>query len=61
MKKTGNKSKKTALLIEMPNQLWEQLRWLSFNTKTSMAEIARTSIERTIKENLKKIPPLPES
>jgi predicted DNA-binding protein len=57
--KLVKKSEKATLVIEMPKEMWEQLRWLSFNTKVSMSEICRKGIEKTLKENLKKFPTPP--
>lgn len=58
-KSTSRKTDKATLVVEIPKEMWEQLRWLSFNMKLSMAELTRRGLEHVIKQNYKKFPPPP--
>ncbi|MDQ8040094.1 MAG: hypothetical protein REH83_06780 [Rickettsiella sp.] len=59
MGKIVKKSEKSTLVVEMPKEMWEELRWLSLNMKISMSEICRRGIKLFLIENLKKFPTFP--
>ena len=50
---------RVAVIIRMPKEMSNKLKWLSFNMKVSVAELCRQGVEKIIKENYKKFPPPP--
>lgn len=59
MGKIVKKNEKSTLVVEIPKEMWKELKWLSFNMNISMSEICRRGIKHILNENLKKFPPSP--
>lgn len=47
---------KATIVIRMPKETANKLKWLSYNMNTSVAELCRQGIDKIIKENYKKFP-----
>jgi len=54
--KKGDKKTKQEVVVPMPIEMWEQLKWLSYKTNISIAELCRRGAAHIIKEYSKKYP-----
>ncbi len=55
--KKADKEERSTIIVRVPKEMAEQLKWLSFKMKVSIAELCRRGAEKIIKENYKKFPP----
>lgn len=47
---------KATIVVRMPKETANKLKWLSYNMNMSVAELCRQGIDKIIKENYKKFP-----
>lgn len=51
------KNKDKIVMVQMPKEMWQNLKWLSFKMNISMAELCRKGVEHILKEGIKKYGP----
>lgn len=52
---TDIKKNQKTLVIPVPIEMWESLRKISFETRTSMSKLARESLNKVIKKYEKSV------
>jgi hypothetical protein len=45
------------VMVQMPKEMWQHLKWLSFKMNVSMAELCRRGADHVLKEGMKKFGP----